>query len=763
MAVPTFWWFDRNEERRGVLRPWREVAHVEELDGEDALEFSCLARPEKYDRLLWRDPEDGRWREHVVVRVEDVRGTLCEVRAESSLCDLLCSYVQELVMESADAGEALEAVLEGTRWTAEVAEGSERMRFGVYRANALAALDKLRETWGWDTEAAISVDAKGVTGRGVRFAPRVGSARGARLSVGKRADGCRRTVLEDEVFTALYGFGAGEPVLDADGVFTGGWRKKATFGEVNGGLDWTGDDEAREAWGIPDPATGGKAHRFGEVEFPDVRDPETLLAMTKEALKAACAPKVTYEVDARLFDGGVPVGLGDDVAVLDTAGAAPFRAVSRVVARTRWMGDGGGHARYVLGNPVRTAYGAASDVESGLGDVEDAVPPEVAPGPEPEPEPTPEPEPEPEPGPGPEPPAGETKPRALLLDDGTLEFCCRAVAESERGEVVQAWDLNAAGYASPSERPWDSVKETVERAVFDDDFAGAGLSSAAYFFHGCMALSEVEGFENLQGVENVAQMFMSCRALETIWAEDFDATGVAGALPFYACGRLVGGANFVPSSTTGAGALRFGAGGVLTKPGEDAREWLWGRLYADGTLEIDGAAGADPSRELAGSGRVCTSAHYTGTGGLFWNGLSVQPASVEVLPGAASTAAASMDYWFYGLEGLVAFEGAENLVGVESMRYAFAECSGLEELDLCGLDPSGIADLFCCFGGCTSLASVAVDADWELPEGATGLQCFYNCTSLAGGAGTAWSSSRTGCEYMRVDAPPEEPGYLTAG
>ena len=94
-TAPTLFWFDRADERIGILHPAGAVEHREELGGEDALSFSCLETPEKYDRILWRDPSDGRWREHVVVRTDEALGAACEVYAESSLCDLLGSYVEE--------------------------------------------------------------------------------------------------------------------------------------------------------------------------------------------------------------------------------------------------------------------------------------------------------------------------------------------------------------------------------------------------------------------------------------------------------------------------------------------------------------------------------------------------------------------------------------------------------------------------------------------------------------------------------------------
>lgn len=76
MAVPTLYLFDRWDERVGVLATLGSVTHAEELGGEDTLELACAKAPGKGDRIVWRDPETGAWREHEVVRTGDGRGAL---------------------------------------------------------------------------------------------------------------------------------------------------------------------------------------------------------------------------------------------------------------------------------------------------------------------------------------------------------------------------------------------------------------------------------------------------------------------------------------------------------------------------------------------------------------------------------------------------------------------------------------------------------------------------------------------------------------
>ncbi|MEE1372175.1 MAG: hypothetical protein U0J93_02195 [Parolsenella sp.] len=129
-------------------------------------------------------------------------------------------------------------------------------------------------------------------------------------------------------------------MLDEDGNPTGGYTRRLTFGDVNGGVNWVGDDAARLEWGRWDAGRTAKVHRFGQVTFSDCEDADELLALTKAALVDAVTPKVSYEVDVALIDGGVPVFLGDDVAVIYSSRAPEWRLTARCVKRVREFGQG---------------------------------------------------------------------------------------------------------------------------------------------------------------------------------------------------------------------------------------------------------------------------------------------------------------------------------------------------------------------------------------------------------------------------------------
>ena len=225
--------------------------------------------------------------------------------------------------------------------------------------------------------------------------------------------------------------------------------------------------------------------------------------------------------------------------------------------------------------------------------------------------------------------------------------------------------------------------------------------------------------------------------------------------------RLVGGEGFVPGYSDGADHLAYGEEGVLTDPASDAREWLSCHLYADGEIVFTLDDEPEAGRSLCMSGRMCATARYQAIDARAWEG-----AEVDVLKATFSADLSSLDfvnlsYWFYGDGELSEVVGLSNLPAVREMRYAFCSCDSLVEIDLSGFPTGELEDVFYCFSGCGSLTTIWADADWALPAGCTGSGAFYNCTSLVGGAGTTYSSSRISATYMRIDGVGGA-GYLTA-
>jgi phage minor structural protein len=372
--VPTLWLFDRWDERIGTLPTLGSMTHTEELGGEDTIELDCLVAPEKGDRLVWWDAEGRCWREHEVVRTDETTGGCCHVYAESSLCELLRDYVEEVQLVSKTAEQAMRAVLAGTRWRlGSVGVGDAKRGALLYHANALAALRRVEAVWGGELECSLVVTDSGVAVRSVSLLARRGGRHGARFSYGRNLVGCTRTVLEDEVCTALYGWGKGLPIEDESGKATGGYTRRLSFADVNGGVKWVGDEDARARWGRWDADRSERVHAFGDVVFPECEDPAELLALTKAELARRSHPRVSYECDVAMLDGGVPVGLGDDVAVVDTSHAPEWRLTARCVRRVRTFGAGRPRVHVTLGSVERATWEASAEIVQRVTAVEETA------------------------------------------------------------------------------------------------------------------------------------------------------------------------------------------------------------------------------------------------------------------------------------------------------------------------------------------------------------------------------------------------------
>ena len=367
--VPQIYWYDRWDERIGILPVAGELVHTEELNGEDTLEFQTRVVPAKGDRLLWLD--GATWREHVVARTEEPLAGLCSVYAESSLCEMLDDFIEEAQLVNRTAAQALDAVLAPTRWSVAYCANLGTAGALVYHQNALWGLRRVAEVWKGEVTPVITVSNGRVASRAVRLDAQRGLWKGLRFVYGKNMGSCTRTVLEQDVYTALYGFGAGLPYTDEDGNYVPGYRRKLTFGDINGGVNYVEDVASRELWGRWNAGRTAKVSSFGQVTFSDCTDPAKLLALTRAALVEAAKPKVSYEVDVAALDGD-DADLGDTVAVVDTSRDPEWRLTARIVRRVRTFSDGV-LARVTIGTVQPVDYAVTSSLAADVAALQDDV------------------------------------------------------------------------------------------------------------------------------------------------------------------------------------------------------------------------------------------------------------------------------------------------------------------------------------------------------------------------------------------------------
>ena len=105
-------------------------------------------------------------------------------------------------------------------------------------------------------------------------------------------------------------------------------------------------------------------------------------------------------------------------------------------------------------------------------------------------------------------------------------------------------------------------------------------------------------------------------------------------------------------------------------------------------------------------------------------------------------------------------EGATVASGNQFYSNTFSGCGKLMHLDISWM-PETIIIATNMFMGCAELTTIYSNHNVtvENPVNST----FTGCAALVGGAGTSFANGEiTSSEYLRIDNPPDEPGYLTA-
>lgn len=318
------------------------------LNGEDTVDITTTFPLKEGYRLVWQDL-NGVPHEHVC---QDPQGAsaaglpIYSDTALNSICELFGDYIEDKRPYGYSFQRALEVCLEPTRWDVGTVDQPGTVSSGLtfYHTDCRTALNDILACGG-ELETSVTVGANGVTARSVSILKHRGEANGhRRFSYGKDINGIKRTEHWGAI-TACYGYGKG---VETD---TGGYGRKLTFGDINGGLDYVADQTALETYGRPD-GKGGFAHLFGKYENSSCEDAGQLKSETQAYLDEHKIPGVTYEVDVvdlvamgRTWEG---VGVGDDSQLVDASFEPTLRCQGRV---TKQVIDMLGKTRKVtLGN-----------------------------------------------------------------------------------------------------------------------------------------------------------------------------------------------------------------------------------------------------------------------------------------------------------------------------------------------------------------------------------------------------------------------------
>lgn len=352
--------FDRWGEQLGTVLGVTSGKFHDALGETDTLELECSSEVAKGDRLLWADYR-GQWHEHMVDEVAYARDgeRVCyRATCDNSLNETYGDYVEDR-RPSGSAADLLGAALDTTRWEVGDVPDLGTHSTTYYHVSAREAVQACQDECGGELSTTVEVGPLGVTARKVNLSRR-GANRGRRFTYRRDMTSITRTVQSGEVCTAMYGYGKG---VETD---AGGYGRKLTFGDINGGKDYVEDLQALEKYGRPD-GKGGKAHVFGKVEFSDCEDKSELLRLTDEEFRAQLEPKVCYEATVEEFAAyGYDLAwceVGDDVLLTDEPMA--IRVAGRVTAVDREITDEG-KTTLTIGNII-------DDLSAIIGSQQDAI------------------------------------------------------------------------------------------------------------------------------------------------------------------------------------------------------------------------------------------------------------------------------------------------------------------------------------------------------------------------------------------------------
>lgn len=308
--------FDRWGNNLGRL-PYTKASHIEALDLTDELKITCDRELIKGQRIVWIDRQ-GIAHEHMVDEVSQIHDdegkTHCKAVCINSIAELLDDYIEDK-RPSGGVVESLTSILSGTRWSVGRCDQKGSASHTFYHISVREGLTDFISVWGGELEVTIETDGTRVTRRSIG----VRACRGDQLSPKrftwtKDLINIKRKTGSANPKTRVYGYGKG---VETEG---GGFGRRLTFGEINGGKDYVEDTAATDIWGHPD-GNGGIAPAVDVYINEQCDDPTQLLQEANSYLETVKEPQVSYEADVvdlyafgRSWEG---VALGDRVAIID--------------------------------------------------------------------------------------------------------------------------------------------------------------------------------------------------------------------------------------------------------------------------------------------------------------------------------------------------------------------------------------------------------------------------------------------------------------
>ena len=233
-----------------------------------------------------------------------------------ALSELSDEHIDRTEITNKTASQALTAALAGTLWQVGTDTSSGTQSADFARGSVWQAVNTIKANWNVYITPRVVVSAAGViTGKYLDISPAGGVWRGVRLSVRKNLPDPTVTYNDEEVLTALYGYGGtvnGAEVTFKDEVWTATADHPAKPANQTY-LEWPEKTALYGRNGRP---------RYGYYQNANITSPSVLLQKTWEALKRTAEPKIRIAGSAadlsRLGYADQPLRL-HDLAIVEIA------------------------------------------------------------------------------------------------------------------------------------------------------------------------------------------------------------------------------------------------------------------------------------------------------------------------------------------------------------------------------------------------------------------------------------------------------------
>lgn len=293
------------------------ATHTDALDGTDELGITCAEDLVKGDRIVWIDLQ-GTCHEHIVDTIDRVHDDDGAPETQAVCINSVNETWDDWLDDKRPSGSvavALASILADTRWEVGTCDQGGSASRTFYHESVREGLAGIIETWGGELETLIVHDGASIVSRRVGVRAKRGNQSSAkRFTWTKDLVSVKRSVASDNPKTRVYGYGKG---VETE---SGGYGRRLTFGDINGGKDYVEDADATTVWGHPD-GEGGILPAVASYANEQCEDAAQLLQETKDYLEQVKEPKVTYTASVidlyafgRSWEG---VGVGDDVAIID--------------------------------------------------------------------------------------------------------------------------------------------------------------------------------------------------------------------------------------------------------------------------------------------------------------------------------------------------------------------------------------------------------------------------------------------------------------